>query len=50
MRRRSQKLNTYSLPLIAEIAQVHNPAFYLFQGFGIRNYQQFAVVDFMFQH
>jgi hypothetical protein len=47
---RRQKLNRHPLSLIAKIAQIHDPAFHLFLGLGIRNYQQLVFVHFMFQH
>jgi hypothetical protein len=48
--RRRQELNSHALALIAQFAQIHDPAFHLFLRLRVRNHEQFAVIHFVLQH
>jgi hypothetical protein len=50
MRGRGQKLDSHPLSLIAQISQIHDPAFHFFLRIRIRDHQQFAVVHFVLHH
>jgi hypothetical protein len=50
VRRRSQKLNSYPLPLFAQISQEHDAAFNLFLSFGVCDHQEFADVYLVLHH
>lgn len=47
MGRRSKKLHTDALALFAGLALIDDSALLLFQRFGIRQHEHFAVVDFV---